>query len=363
MSEPTSCCALPGSHCARTDALFNLDGVHVLDVARRGDGLELTVETGASVAGCPSCGVIATGHGRRPRRLHDIPAFGVPVRVTWLVRRWRCVEPACPRRVFTEVHDLGRPRGKLTTRAAWWALGLIQRDTASLAAAARRLGVDWHTLWDTIAPLLEGLADDPARFAGVEVLGVDEHIWHHRPRPGKGPKELTGMVDLTPVRTADGQVRTRARLLDLVGGRSGRVYADWLADAQQQRLAALFGPDEHAPVEATWLVYQRMVAAYRHPDRAVGRRLMAALITTIGNGVPAGLDEIVTLGRTLTRRAADVLAYVDRPRTSNGPTEAINGRLEHLRGAALGFRNLTHYIARALLATGGFRPHQHPGLR
>ncbi|MCK0114325.1 transposase, partial [Ornithinimicrobium sp. F0845] len=45
-----------------------------------------------------------------------------------------------------------------------------------------------------------------------------------------------------------------------------------------------------------------------------------------------------------------------------GPTEAINGRLEHLRGSALGFRNLTNYIARALLETGGFRPQLHPGL-
>ncbi len=39
--------------------------------------------------------------------------------------------------------------------------------------------------------------------------------------------------------------------------------------------------------------------------------------------------------------------------TSNGPTEAINGRLEHLRGSALGSRNLTNYIARSLLETGG----------
>ena len=42
-----------------------------------------------------------------------------------------------------------------------------------------------------------------------------------------------------------------------------------------------------------------------------------------------------------------MLAYFDRPGTSNGPTEAINGRLEHLRGSALGFRNLTNYIARS----------------
>ncbi|MBP2436194.1 transposase [Microbacterium amylolyticum] len=58
--------------------------------------------------------------------------------------------------------------------------------------------------------------------------------------------------------------------------------------------------------------------------------------------------------------AADVLAFFDRPGTSNGPTEAINGRLEHLRGSALGFRNLTNYIARSLLETGGFRPQLHP---
>ncbi|MDO2360904.1 transposase [Mycobacterium avium subsp. hominissuis] len=32
-----------------------------------------------------------------------------------------------------------------------------------------------------------------------------------------------------------------------------------------------------------------------------------------------------------------------RPPRLNGPTEAINGRLEALRRNALGFRNLTHY--------------------
>ena len=52
-----------------------------------------------------------------------------------------------------------------------------------------------------------------------------------------------------------------------------------------------------------------------------------------------------------------------RPGTSNGLSEAINGRLKHLRGPTLDFRNLTIYIARSLLETGGFRPRPHPGLR
>lgn len=35
---------------------------------------------------------------------------------------------------------------------------------------------------------------------------------------------------------------------------------------------------------------------------------------------------------------------------------------EHLRGSALGFRNLTNYVARSLLEAGGFRPRLHPRL-
>jgi transposase len=105
-----------------------------------------------------------------------------------------------------------------------------------------------------------------------------------------------------------------------------------------------------------------MIAAYRDTDRADGRKLMVALIESISRGVPKALTELITLGRPLKKRAVDVLAYFVRPGTSNGPTEAINGRLEHLRGSALGFRNLTNYIARSLLETGGFRPRLHPRL-
>jgi transposase len=105
-----------------------------------------------------------------------------------------------------------------------------------------------------------------------------------------------------------------------------------------------------------------MIAAYREPDRSKGRELTVKLIGSVSQGVPSALSEIITLGRTLKKRATDVLAYFEHHGTSNGPTEAINGRLEHLRGSALGFRNLTNYIARSLLETGGFRPRLHPGL-
>jgi len=136
--------------------------------------------------------------------------------------------------------------------------------------------------------------------------------------------------------------------------------SDLLTPGQHKRLEALFANDDHTPVEVTWSVYQKMVAAYRQPERATGKRLMQELITAISRGVPTALREVITLGRTLKKRAGDILAYFDYPRTSNGPTEALNAPLEHLRGSALGFRNHTNYITRSLLETGDFKPQLHP---
>ncbi len=95
-------------------------------------------------------------------------------------------------------------------------------------ALARRLGVNWHTLWDALKVEARRRADDPDRLAGIESLGVDEHVW----RPGRfgGGREVTCMVDLS--RDANGQIR--ARLLDLVLGRSGPSYARWLDAAPEQ---------------------------------------------------------------------------------------------------------------------------------
>ena len=142
-----------------------------------------------------------------------------------------------------------------------------------------------------------------------------------------------------------------------------RTGADLLTDRQRARLDAVFADEQHVAVEVTYAVYQRIVAAYRDPDRTSGKTALSAVIASLRRDVPKALVELATLGRTLSRRAGDVLAYFDRPGTSNGPTEAINGRLEHLRGTALGFRNLTHYMTRALLDSGGFRPRLHRLLR
>jgi len=387
---------------------------------------------------CRRCGEQGTSRDSVTRQLAHEPFGWRPTVLLLAVRRYRCA--GCAHVWRQDTSSAAEPRAKLSRRGLRWALEAIVCQHLSVARVAEGLGVSWNTANNAV--LAEGqrvLIDDPQRFDGVRVIGVDEHVWRHTRR---GDKYVTVIIDLTPVRDKTGP----ARLLDMVEGRSKRAFKTWLADRpqswrdavevvamdgftgfktatteevpdavavmdpfhvvrlagnaldecrrrvqlatcghrgrqsdplyasrrtlqtgadlltdkQKTRLQALFAADEHAEVEATWGIYQRMIAAYREPDRKNGRALMTSLIESVSHDVPAPLTEIITLGRTLKKRATDVLAYFDRPGTSNGPTEAINGRLEHLRGSALGFRNLTNYIARSLLETGGFRPRIHP---
>lgn len=210
----------------------------------------------------------------------------------------------------------------------------------------------------------------------VQVVAMDGFTGFKTAAAEEIPQAVAVMDPFHVVRLAgDALDRCRRRVQQHLHGHRGRsndpLYrarrtlhtgADLLTNKQTDRLTALFADDEHVEVEATWGIYQRMITAYRQPDRAKGRDTMTTLIASVKSGVPTALSEVITLGRTLTKRAADILAYFDRPGTSNGPTEAINGRLEHLRGSALGFRNLTNYIARSLLESGGFRSLLHPGL-
>ena len=50
-------------------------------------------------------------------------------------------------------------------------------------------------------------------------------VWHRQDRRRRGPRELTGIVDLTR-----GKDHPTARLLDLVPGRSGTAHENWLAE-------------------------------------------------------------------------------------------------------------------------------------
>ena len=125
----------------------------------------------------------------------------------------------------------------------------------------------------------------------------------------------------------------RRRIQRAITGRRGRaddqLYrarrtlhtgAGLLTDAQTERLETLFANERHAAVQASWGVYQRLIQAYRTEEAGLGKYLMQRLIDSLKQAIPEGLEEIQTLARTPISRSQDVLAYFDRPGTSNGPT-------------------------------------------
>ena len=182
--------------------MLGLAGFVVLE-ARQVDGeLELLIETSAGRVGCPECGVIAWSHDRREVLVRDVGAFGQRVRLRWRKRIWRCHEPACPRRTWTEQHDAAAPRAVLSERARVEACRRVGRDGQSVAAVARDLGVGWHTVMRAVREHGQPLVDDPDRLIGVTALGTDETAFV-RARRDRPSLFVSGLVDTTSGRLLD----------------------------------------------------------------------------------------------------------------------------------------------------------------
>jgi len=271
--------------------------------------LVIDVESDATLTGCPDCGVVAVGHGRRVQVLHDTPSFGRPVRVRWAKRIWRCPEAACPRLTWTEDHAFAAPRAKLSTRAVDWAVDSLRHDDTTVSAIARRLGVAWMTCWNAIQSAARTLVARPERVRGVTTIGVDEHIW----RPSRNASKDKA-VTVMPAGDPDGEV------------------------------------------ELAWSSYQRVHQIYDHSvPPARGRQRAEKLLESLHT---CPIPEVARLGRTLRAWREQLLGYFATGGVSNGGTEAINGVIEKTRRLAHSFRNFTNYRLRILLAADGTRPYR-----
>jgi transposase len=212
---------------ASATRLLDLDGFQVFAVEVVDGEWQLVVQTTATLVGCRSCGVRATLHGRRTVRVRDLPAGGRPVVLWWRKRIWRCAEPACRVRTWTEQAAAIRPRAVLTERARAEACRRVGKDAHAVAAVARDLGVGWATIMRAVADHGSPLVDDPTRLDGVAKLGLDETSFLKATRTAP-TRYVTGLVDLE-----------RGRLLDLVADRTRAAVDSWLGAQPRDWLAAV----------------------------------------------------------------------------------------------------------------------------
>jgi transposase len=236
---------------ASASRLLGLDGFEVLATEVASGEWRLMVQTTAEVVGCPGCGMRAQAHGRRMVQVRDLPAGGRPVVLCWRKRLWRCREPACGVRTWTEQVAAIRPRAVLTERARAEACRRVGKDAHAVAAVARDLGVGWATIMRAVADHGRPLVEDPDRLDGVAALGLDETSFLKATR--RAPtRYVTGLVDLEGGRLLDVVAdRTRAAVGSWLDARS----PDWLAQVATVALdpwrgyaSALVAPLGHARV-------------------------------------------------------------------------------------------------------------------
>jgi transposase len=226
------------------ELLVGLDEVGVLEVARSGDGrLHVAIETTGDRVGCPACGVRAEPKDRDRVELVDLPAFGSPVRLVWVKRRWRCGEPLCGQGSWTEDRpDIAATRCGLTRRAGLWATVQVGRLARPVAQVAGELGVSWHTVMDAVELYGTPLVEDPQRIGGVEAIGVDETKWLAA-QATEPTRWVSAVVDVR-----------RPKVIDLLEGRNAVDLATWLTDQTDTWRAGIATAvcDLHEPFRAAF---------------------------------------------------------------------------------------------------------------
>lgn len=179
-------------------------GLVVVDVDVGADRIVLMARPESDRSGCPLCGRPSSRvHSYYERRLSDLPWHGHVVELQLQVRRFRCGEDDCPRKVFTErLGDTIRPKARRTARlgASQCAIGLAVGGAGG-SRLAHKLAMP--VSGDTVLRLIR--AADRTPIVPPRVIGIDDWAWRRGLRYGTiiCDLERNQVIDLLPDRTAD----------------------------------------------------------------------------------------------------------------------------------------------------------------
>ncbi len=253
-------------------------GLHPPGVIIEGRGVvDGVVEVSGRVtnngARCPDCGTSSSScHSRYVRTLSDLPISGAIVKLRLSVRRFRCKQPACRRKTFSEAlaPSIGRRHGRRVARCdgLLHAVGLALGGRPGSRMMAR-LAVPWSK--DTLlrAVRREAAAAGPAPAATV--VGIDDFAWR------RGHSYGSIVVDLE-----------RRTVIDILPDRQRETIMAWLKENRQVRTicrdrgpgygaAAAEAAPQARQVADRWHLFENASAAFLAAVRSELPRLRQAL--------------------------------------------------------------------------------------
>ena len=166
------------------------------------DRIFITAQCRAVAGTCPDCGHQSDQvHSRYERRLLDLPSHGRAVQMCVAVRRFRCAEPSCQRRIFAE--PLGEAVAGRSARRTSRLEAIVYHLGVALggrpaAALARRLMLPVSK--DTLLRVVRRRAARDR--SPLHVIGIDDWAWKRGQRYGSiiCDLERRRIVDLLPDR-------------------------------------------------------------------------------------------------------------------------------------------------------------------
>jgi transposase len=214
-----------------TSLLFDLPGFRVVSCFLTALGMRrVEVMQVADAHGCPQCGVlVGKPYDVRVMRIKDLPVGHRPLEVVWRKRRYRCAEPSCPQRVFTERSEQIPPRRRLTLRLRTRLEQAASRSARAISDVARDYGVSWWSVHRALVDRAVALTDrllEPVRMLGLDETRARSVRWiFDSDRWRLSNPWMTSFVDL--------DVGRPGWLLGLVPGRSGAAVESWLVNQPQ----------------------------------------------------------------------------------------------------------------------------------
>jgi transposase len=192
------------------ETVLELTGVKIESVRPRASGIEIVAQTPQRSADCPDCGEasgrVHSYYGRQPA---DLPMGGRPTRLRLRLKRFRCMNTACPRVTFAEPMPAWLARRSRRTQRLAAALESLAFALGGEAGSRQAHRLHMPCSGQTLLRLIRRAPTPPAE--PPRVIGVDD--WAKQ----RGQVYGTLIVDLE-----------RRRTIDLLEDRQAETLAAWL---------------------------------------------------------------------------------------------------------------------------------------